>query len=163
MFVLIGLILLALCGFLYHEFKNGRSNGNGGKINDQKSKSDAVTFDTKELVPSLDMFLKPIVGVLPRKQSTVIYRRKEHAMDNVTDLAAQIVFMDEHLSKVKAAHSCDLQMLCNNGLDFNAKCIKEQVSKDSVSKLGKLDSILTSGRATFADRCKARFYLKSVA
>ena len=60
-----------------------------------------------------------MIGVLPRKQSQVIQRRKDQSQDSLTDLTAQIVYMDEHLSKVRAQKSCDLKMACGNGLDFN--------------------------------------------
>ena len=72
------------------------------------------------------------------------------------------MYIDEHLTQVRAQKSCDLKMACGNGLDFNAACIKPQLSKDAANRLNRLESVLTSGRADFKDRCTARNYLNNV-
>ena len=67
MFIVAGLVLLALCGFIYHELRQNKASKAGSSSISQPTGK--VVAISKELAPSLELYLKPMVGVLPRKQS----------------------------------------------------------------------------------------------
>ena len=111
----------------------------------------------------MDSYLNPIIDVLPPKLKEPIKARKLENKDSMQDVAAQIVYISKHLSKVSSQRSCNLKMQCA-GSDFGSKCILnrgELAKADKAAYEAIIGSLSSNGRS-FADRCKVKKYLEQL-
>ena len=101
---------------------------------DPKPDTDVSHKDLGGLLLNLEKFLKPVIDLLPPKQSKKLDDQKQsNDIDERTrDIAAQTVYLDNHLKKIVALGDCNQKLDCSDS--FVSVCLKTTFTKDHLTK-----------------------------
>lgn len=101
------------------------------------SQSQGANDSEKDLVSlqlNLKKFVKPVIDLLPPKISIKINSQVQSLdfTQKTRDIAAQTVFLNEHLKRIIAQEDCNIALDCEN--NFGRDCLEQTFSKDLLTQ-----------------------------